>query len=87
MSRLIITCILFNISIISYSQQEQEILSKALQSYNKSLPKLEHQALKILKKLDSSKETVKQSELKKYHLIIIPDLIVVVTCPRLRNFL
>ena len=70
-SRLILTCILTNICIISYSQ-EYKILSKTLQSYKNELPKLEHQAFKILKKLDSSKETVKQSEIKKYHFIIIP---------------
>ena len=48
MSQLILTFFLFNICIISYSQEEKEILSKALQRYKKELPKLETFALKAI---------------------------------------
>ncbi len=72
MSRLILTCFLFNIGIISYSQQEQEILSKAVQSFNNELPKLETFAFKALWIKDKRNIKLKKSEYKNYHLIIIP---------------
>jgi hypothetical protein len=72
MSRFIITFVLFNIGIISYSQQEQEILIKVVQSYNKELPKLETDVFKALWKYNKSSKKLKKSEFKDYHLIIIP---------------
>jgi hypothetical protein len=72
MARLILTtCFLF-IVIFSYSQQEQKILSKTLQSYKKELPKLERQAFKELRKLDKSDRKPKNNEFNNYHFIIIP---------------
>lgn len=72
MSRFILTCFIFNISILIYAQQENEILRKAVQSYNKELPKLENQAFRILRKLDKSSQKVNKSEFRKYQFLIIP---------------
>ena len=72
MSRFIITFVLFNIGIISYSQQEQEILNKVVQSYNKELPKLKIDAFKALWKYNKSIKKLKKSEFKDYYLIVIP---------------
>ncbi len=72
MSRFILTFILFNIGIIAYSQQEQEILCKALQSFNNELPELETVVFKALWKKDKTLPKFKKSEFKNYHLIIIP---------------
>jgi hypothetical protein len=72
MTRLILTTFLLFIAVFSYSQQEEEILSKALQSYKKELPELERQAFKELRKLDKSDRKPKNCEFKNYHFIIIP---------------
>ncbi len=72
LTRLILIINFLFIILVTYSQEEQEILSKAVQSYQKELPKLERQAFKELKKLDKSDRNIKNSEFKKDHFIIIP---------------
>jgi hypothetical protein len=72
MKRLIfIICLSFIVNILQ-SQTEKEILSKALESYTKELPKLEKQAFKELRELDKSKVRPKNSEFSDYHFFIIP---------------
>ena len=74
MTRFILTFGFLFIVAFSYSQQEQEILIKALQSYKKELPKLEKQAFKELRKLDKTRVKPKNSEFGNYNFIIIPIL-------------
>ena len=62
----LIIALLFIVNTL-YSQCEQEILTNALQSYNKELPKLEKRAFNELKKLDRT-----AIEFSDYHFIIIP---------------
>lgn len=71
-TRLILTACFLFIVVFSYSQEEQEILRKALLSYEKELPKLEKQAFKELRELDKNHRNTKNSEFKNYHFIIIP---------------
>jgi hypothetical protein len=68
---LLVICFVF-ISMFSFSQQEQEILTKALCSYKMELPKLEKQALKELKKLDKDQSNNKNFGFVNYQFIIIP---------------
>lgn len=71
-TRLILTACFLFIVFFSYSQEEQEILRKAIISYEKELPKLEKQAFKELRELDKYYINTKNSEFKNYHFIIIP---------------
>jgi hypothetical protein len=71
-SRLILTIIFLFIAVFAFSQQEQEILSIALQSFKKELPNLENQAFKELRKLDKTRVKPRNSEFDNYNFIIIP---------------
>ena len=59
MIRLMLTIIFLFIGVLSYSQQEQEILINALQNYKEELPMLEKRAFKELKKLNKNNESFK----------------------------
>jgi hypothetical protein len=72
MIRLMLTIIFLFIGVLSYSQQEQEILINALQNYKEELPMLEKRAFKELKKLNKNNERLSKEEFKKLHFIIIP---------------
>lgn len=72
MQRLIFTTLFLFICVFSFSQQESELLNKAVAGFKKELPKLEKQAFKELRKLDRTGPIYKIKEFKNYSFLIIP---------------
>ena len=72
LTRIILILDFLFVVLVSYSQEEQEILSKAIRTYQKELPELERQSFKELRKLDKSNRNINNCEFKNYNFLIIP---------------